>query len=234
MVVAAGLVLALDQFVKAWVAGNMTTGEPRALVEGVVRLRYTENTGAAFGLFQGATGALSVAAIAIILAIIISATRTGQASRPVMLAVGLVVGGALGNLIDRLRLGYVVDFIDLYGPRLHINDTVYTWPVFNIADSAITVGVLLLMAGMLLARHEPSQAALPRRWGYVTPSNSAWLRPSSTPSAPSIHPAPDPDRSSAGVPRAGLRDPGPAAWAGMAAVMAGYLLLALRNAARRS
>ncbi len=234
MIVAAGLVLALDQFVKAWVADNMASGEPRVLVDGVVRLRYTENTGAAFGLFQWATGALSVAATAIILAIIISATRTGQTSRLIMLAVGLVVGGALGNLTDRLRLGYVVDFIDLYGPRLYINNTVYTWPVFNIADSAITVGVILLMAGMLLARHEPSQAAPPRRRGYVVPSNSAWLRPSSTPSVSSIPPAPDPDQSSAGVPRAGLRDTGPVAWAGVAAVMAGYLLLALRDAARRS
>jgi signal peptidase II len=163
--VAAG-VLALDQATKAWVTQNMVSHESRELIEGVLRLRYTENTGAAFGLFQGWTGALSIVAVAIIGVIVLSASKMGSGSRALLLALGLVLGGALGNLVDRLRLGYVVDFIEMSAARLDIGGTTYTFPVFNVADSSITVGVILIMATLIFAPHDaqpvPASATEPQ------------------------------------------------------------------------
>lgn len=143
------IVVALDQLSKLWVLENLSQTPSRVLIQDFLRLRFTRNTGAAFGIFQGGTGMLSIAAIAIVGAIIFSATRMGGQNRFTVLSMGLIVGGALGNLIDRLRLGFVVDFIEVYGPRVQVGDSVYTWPVFNIADSAISVGVVLLVTAML-------------------------------------------------------------------------------------
>jgi signal peptidase II len=233
MVVVAGLVLVFDQLAKAWVIHNLASGEPRVVIEGLVRLRYTENTGAAFGIFQGATGAISIAAIAIIVAIIVSATRVGHTSRAAMLALGLILGGAIGNLIDRLRFGYVVDFVDLYGPRLHINDTVYTWPVFNVADSAITLGVVLLMVTVLFGTHEPSKTPESRGARVL---HSAWLG-GLAPAGPASQLASDlPDHAPAtgrASARTDLSRPTPASWASMLAVIMGVLFLAIRAASRR-
>lgn len=148
------LVIILDQLTKAWIVANIDGHTTRPLIEGFVRLRFTENTGAAFGLFQGWTGALSVAAIAIIAAIVLSATRTATHNLAMTIALGMVLGGAIGNLIDRLRLGYVVDFVEVYGPHIQIGNTIYIFPVFNVADSAITVGVVLIMALLLFGEHE--------------------------------------------------------------------------------
>jgi signal peptidase II len=158
MVVVAALVLALDQTSKAWITANMLSHEVRPIVEGIVRLRYTENTGAAFGLFQGGTMALSVAAAAIIAVIVLSVTRMGAGNPLLMFALAMVLGGAIGNLSDRLRLGYVVDFIEVNGLRVDLGGTVYTFPVFNVADSAITIGVLLIMAGLLFGNNDTQPA----------------------------------------------------------------------------
>ncbi len=150
------IALGLDQLSKAWVVANVAGKPPISIIEGFARLRYTENTGAAFGFFQGWTGLLSIAAIGIIVAIVLSASRVG-ASAFGMVALGLVTGGALGNLVDRLRLGHVTDFIEVYGPYLNVNNVHYTFPVFNVADSAITVGAVLLMATLLLGK-DPAEA----------------------------------------------------------------------------
>jgi signal peptidase II len=147
-------VLVLDQATKAWITSSMVSHDVRVIIEGFLRLRYTENTGAAFGLFQGWTGALSIVAVAIISILVLSASRIGSGSRVLLLALGLVLGGATGNLTDRIRLGYVVDFIEVYGPHVDLNGTIYTFPVFNVADSAITVGVLLIIATMLFGNQE--------------------------------------------------------------------------------
>jgi signal peptidase II len=160
MLITAVAVLTLDQLTKAWVSANMVSHDIRPVIVGFVRLRYTENTGAAFGLFQGWTGVLSVAAVAIIAAIVLSAPRVGGGTWPAMLAMGLVLGGAIGNLLDRLTLGYVRDFIEVYGPHIEWQATRYTFPIFNVADSAITVGVLLIMALLLFGKSDarPSEA----------------------------------------------------------------------------
>lgn len=150
------VVIVLDQLTKLWLVSAIPLREQRVVIEGFLQLRHTQNTGAAFGFFQGGTVALSVAAVAIVAAIVYSATRMGDGNGWGMFALSLIVGGALGNLIDRLRLGYVVDFIEVYGPHVKIGNSIYTWPVFNVADSAITVGVLILLATILFAgRAEP-------------------------------------------------------------------------------
>jgi signal peptidase II len=179
MVVVATTVLVLDQLTKAWISANMATHDTRPIIQGFARLRYTENSGAAFGLFQGWTGALSIVAVAIIAAIMLSASRMSGNNRAIMLAIGLVLGGALGNLGDRLALGYVRDFIEVYGPHVEWNGRIYTWPVFNVADSAITVGVLIIMAVLIFGKQnnpagEEKLESLPPP--YQEHKTSPWLR----------------------------------------------------------
>lgn len=138
-------VIVLDQLTKLWA---MSALESRTVhVIGPLRLALTRNTAGAFGLGGGAVPFLAVAAVALVVLI---AVRTSSGARwPVAVALGLVLGGAFGNLADRvfrspgLLRGAVVDFIDLG-----------FWPVFNLADSAITCGcALLLVTG--LPRREP-------------------------------------------------------------------------------
>ena len=127
--------LALDVATKVWVVG-WDAGREIELLGGLLVLRESRNTGAAFGLAQGATVLLS--GVALVVVVVIARTAHRLRSAPWALSLGLILGGALGNLGDRLfrapgpLRGAVVDFIDL--PR---------WPSFNVADSAIVVGGLL-------------------------------------------------------------------------------------------
>jgi signal peptidase II len=128
----AGLVLALDQAVKGWARSSLVIGERRDLIW-PVDLVHVENTGVAFGALSGSgviVPLLTLIALAGVLAWFAFHSDTPGAWLPT----GLVLGGALGNLIDRARLGAVTDFIKL--PN---------WPAFNAADVAITVGVILLV-----------------------------------------------------------------------------------------
>lgn len=116
-----------------------------------LKLTWATNTGGAFGLLDSRTGVLSAVAGVIVLTLILITPRlaTGR-----LLAVSLasVMGGALGNLIDRVRIGYVIDYIDLnFWPLVH-------WPVFNIADIAITVGAALLVIATLLGHPYPESS----------------------------------------------------------------------------
>lgn len=132
-------VLALDQATKHLVSSNMSLGESIP-AQGWVRITYGVNTGAAFGLLQDHTFLLTVLSIFAI-GFLVYFYRTQSQGHPLIrLALGLQLGGAFGNLIDRVRLGSVVDFIDV-GP----------WPIFNIADSAVVTGVALL--AYLILRH---------------------------------------------------------------------------------
>ncbi len=132
------LVLLLDQLTKRWAAQAFRPGEGRDLLPGFFSLTLVQNTGGAFGILP--SGTLGLAAIALLAAAaIVVFTVRARMPMPRLLAFGtaLPLGGALGNLIDRVRLRYVVDFLDL-----HVG--AHQWPVFNIADSAICVGVVLL------------------------------------------------------------------------------------------
>jgi signal peptidase II len=138
----AGLVFALDQITKALVARQLEFGETLVFAEAslgrVFRLHHARNTGLAFGMFQGNNDLFLILSIAIVLILLAFAMRLPVGDRLSRAAIGMQVGGALGNAVDRMRLGYVTDFLDFFVGTWH-------WPTFNVADSAIVVGVGLLM-----------------------------------------------------------------------------------------
>ena len=126
------LVFGLDQVTKALVRANLFLGEstPR---DGLLRITHTSNTGSAFGLFPDQTMFLIIASLVAIGVLLFVYKKQPFSGFPLRLSLGMQLGGAAGNLFDRVRVGYVTDFIDI-GP----------WPVFNIADSAIVIGILIL------------------------------------------------------------------------------------------
>lgn len=134
---AAGAVVVIDQLTKWW-ASTVLPGDPIVLIDGFLQLRYVTNTGAAFSLLQGAGSIIALMAIAIVVFIGIVVRKVPHRSEAV--ALGLVLGGALGNLLDRifrgdgLLDGGVVDFISFS-----------FFPSFNVADSAITIGALMAL-----------------------------------------------------------------------------------------
>jgi signal peptidase II len=152
------LVTVLDQIVKSLVDRFMSLHESRVLVEGFLHLTYVRNRGAAFGILSDAeipyqSLVFSVVSALALLAIAVYAWRLPAGSRLPRLALALVIGGAVGNLIDRARLGYVIDFVDVFWGAYH-------WPAFNVADSAISVGVVLLVFDILRHPHgEPAAEA---------------------------------------------------------------------------
>jgi signal peptidase II len=132
---------------------------PVVLVKNYLELRYAENCGAAFGVFDRGPAWLRLAlfgpaAIAATLGLLWLFV-TGYGGRLFAISVPLIASGALGNLVDRFRLGYVIDFI-----RFHIQDF-FVWPTFNVADSTITIGVaLLLIEGLFAPRPAPAPQPL--------------------------------------------------------------------------
>jgi len=137
--IALGLVIVVaDQLLKQWISHNFTVGAPVSLLGGdLIRINVTHNQGALFGLFQGSAVLFGLASIGVIGIIVWYEARAGSALL-VTIALGLLIGGALGNLVDRLRLGFVVDFVDagLGGWRFY---------TFNVADAAISCSILLLI-----------------------------------------------------------------------------------------
>ena len=135
------LAVSLDQSTKLWVSGSMQLYESIHIMSGV-NLTYVHNTGAAFSFLSEAGGwqRWFFAALAIIISTVIAIWLSRLEIHETLLgvALSLVLGGAIGNLIDRLAYGYVIDFLDVYIPSWH-------WPAFNIADSAITLGVVLML-----------------------------------------------------------------------------------------
>ncbi|MDH7570203.1 MAG: signal peptidase II [Armatimonadota bacterium] len=138
----AATVLAADQGTKAWVSATLAPGEYVAILGRVVGIRVSANTGAAFGLLASAGPALTLLTLAGVAALLLYTRHVSRAHPFALPALGLLLGGALGNLADRVRLGHVVDFI-------------YTsfWPTFNVADIALTAGAILLSLGLLGASH---------------------------------------------------------------------------------
>jgi signal peptidase II len=145
----AGAVILLDQATKAIVLARLVPGFPVDVIPGFLSLTLVFNPGLAFGLladlpagWRWLVAALSVIALLVLLRV---ATRVlPEGGWPTRLAVGLIFGGALGNLIDRARFGGVVDFVDVHVRGWH-------WPAFNVADAAITVGVILFAIRLLIA-----------------------------------------------------------------------------------
>ena len=143
----AGAIVALDQVAKALVDRYLELHESHTLVEGLARLTYVQNRGAAFGILSDAdlpyqSVLFSIVSIIALGAIAVYAWKLPVTSRLPRAALALIMGGAAGNLLDRMRLGYVIDYVDVYWGRHH-------WPAFNVADSAISIGVGLLVLDIL-------------------------------------------------------------------------------------
>lgn len=152
------LVIVLDRMSKWLVAGSINLHDSVSVLPGFFRLTHVQNSGAAFGLFAespsewkvGILILFSILALAVVSALLWknshSMTTTG-------VGLALIMGGAVGNLWDRLLNGHVVDFFDFYLGSYH-------WPAFNVADSAIVIGALLLVAEILFARSPAEQKAV--------------------------------------------------------------------------
>ena len=150
---ATAIVAGVDQLTKMYVDAAIGPGSADsriAVIGDWLALEYAENRGTAFGLLPGLAPVLAAISAAILVGIIVHLFRTPSQTLLATISVGAIVGGAFGNLIDRVRLGYVVDFIAV-GP----------WPNFNVADSAITLGVLGLLSGWM--RPEPDEPGLVAR-----------------------------------------------------------------------
>ncbi len=151
IIIAAAVVL-LDQMSKWLVAQRIALHDGVDVVPGFFRLTHVQNQGAAFGLFSDSTSEwkvamlilFSVAALAVVSALL---WKNGNAMNATAVALSLVFGGALGNLWDRVSSGRVIDFVDIYYGSHH-------WPAFNLADSAIVIGALLLLSEIFMAPQE--------------------------------------------------------------------------------
>jgi signal peptidase II len=137
-------VLGSDQWTKAWILGRLThPGDGQTVIPGFFDLTFVTNTGIAFGLFQGRNGLLAIVVVAILAFGFWMTRDLDWKKMETNLLAGFIVGGAIGNLIDRLRFGYVVDFFDF-------NLGIMRWPAFNIADAAISCSVVWILGRILL------------------------------------------------------------------------------------
>ncbi|MCJ7739142.1 MAG: signal peptidase II [Anaerolineae bacterium] len=142
----AGLILAADQLSKHWVLAGLVEGaswEIAPWLTPVVQFTHVTNTGAAFGLFPGLSIVFLAVNIVVSVAIVVYGQQIPSGLRLPRVALGMQLGGALGNLVDRLTLGSVVDFIDVQFWPFR------TFPIFNVADSSIVVGVTMLFLVMV-------------------------------------------------------------------------------------
>jgi signal peptidase II len=135
--------LVADQVTKHIVASNLSLGEGLHVV-GPFSIRHVQNSGIAFGLFSNATAAVTVVTAIAVAWMLVYFARSGGRHPVLPVALGLVIGGSASNLVDRVRLGFVTDFLDFR-----------YWPAFNLADSFIVIGVGILLAALLLAEREP-------------------------------------------------------------------------------
>lgn len=130
------VVVVLDQLTKFFIRNNLAVGQSKPILQNIFHLTYVQNTGVAFGLFKGMNWLFIIVAIVAIGIVLYYYKQIVQKSW-LANACGLILGGAIGNVIDRILLGFVVDFLDF---RI--------WPAFNLADSALTIGVIgLIMYG---------------------------------------------------------------------------------------
>ena len=156
MLVPALIVVVLDQFTKAIVLARMEVHQSIQVIDGFFALTYVRNTGAAFGILAGRLAEFRVpfllAVSVLALLMLLWFVRTIPAGRrAVIAACGGVLGGAIGNMIDRVAYGEVIDFLDVYVGAYH-------WPAFNIADAAITVGVVVLCLDAMGGAPEPERS----------------------------------------------------------------------------
>ena len=144
----------VDQVSKYVVRMTFAVGESRPLIQGLFDLTYVRNTGAAWGIMGGQNASLTILSVIMLAAILLFRRSFLSDTWEHRVALGLMVGGIVGNLMDRLRLGWVTDFLDVYWKGYH-------WPCFNVADAAICVGVgIYILSAMWLASHPLHESRL--------------------------------------------------------------------------
>ena len=149
------LVLIADQLTKYWVATSLQSRGDITVIKGLLTFSYTENRGIAFGMFnnenmQWFLVSISVAAIGVVVFYLL---RSSASNRTLLVSLSLLAGGIGGNLIDRIRLGRVIDFIE-------VSYHSHYWPVFNMADTAISIGAILLALDLFLSPHYTQKDAI--------------------------------------------------------------------------
>jgi signal peptidase II len=154
MLAIAGAVIILDQLTKVWILTTMRIHEGFPVIDGFFNIVHVRNPGAAFGFLAGASPAFRslffIAVTAVAILIILQYLRKARVGELwLVVALALIIAGAVGNLIDRIRFGEVVDFLDVYIGTYH-------WPAFNVADSAITCGAILLALVLLRRKDGPA------------------------------------------------------------------------------
>lgn len=157
----AGLIFIVDQITKQLALANLSLENHIDVIGDIVRLTLVFNEGGAFSTRLGSTYFYSFASIVVMIIVIVVLYRDSGKNRWMDIALALVLGGALGNLTDRMRFGAVVDFIDIDFPDIDIpagkvlfldfpGYQLDRWPVFNVADSAVSVGMVLLVIALIL------------------------------------------------------------------------------------
>ena len=150
-VIVAVIIVLIDQLTKYAVIQNIALNESIPLIQGVFHLHYIRNEGAAFSLMEGRQTFLIAVVIVVVLIVFAYGFRARKSGAPMLFwGLGCVAGGGIGNLIDRVRLNYVIDFFDFQ-----------VWPVFNVADIAVCVGCGLLALYILIV--EPKKRRLESR-----------------------------------------------------------------------
>lgn len=139
----AGLLVASDQLAKFWALTRLELNNSRPLLKNALHLTLVYNNGAAFGFFKKKAAVFIFISAAAVIIMLFYAGRFGRDCRFARTGLLLIFAGAMGNLIDRIRLGYVVDFIDLR-----------VWPVFNFADIFISIGGLLLICHVFMSKNK--------------------------------------------------------------------------------
>jgi signal peptidase II len=168
-----------DQLLKSWIVTNYgdKVGQPSNVVGDWLQIDFIHNAGGLFGLLQGSAPVLAAATVLVAGVLVAIEMRSGWRSWLMSITLGLLLGGAVGNLIDRIQYGYVVDFAD-------IGIGTWRWYIFNIADSAVSISILLMIVMWFLAPRlltgEPAAAG-----GNGAPAESAKVVDSGQPAAPS-------------------------------------------------
>ena len=151
------IIVVLDRLTKIIVDRSMPLHHSIPIIDGLFNLTYVRNTGAAFGIFAGSHEAfrlpfLILVSILALGFVVVMLKRLRDEATGLITALAFIIGGALGNLVDRVLYGEVIDFLDFYWSRYH-------WPAFNLADSFITVGVLITLYYLIQAKGEDPFAA---------------------------------------------------------------------------
>ena len=137
----AALVFIADRLTKYVIVNSLSAAESIRVIPGIFHVTLVLNNGAAFGIFRNMGAMFILMTFVAVVLILLYVLKSKAMSAPVTAAFGLILGGALGNLVDRIKFGYVIDFLDFR-----------VWPVFNIADSAITIGAAILVLSIVTNR----------------------------------------------------------------------------------